>query len=137
MTRKRYSVPYDQGEITFTLPEGFGEAVVAEHERMPPLRDVGAAIPRPTHVTSSQTNLGSQTTEYPGRMKRGRRLRSYRPGNEVDAVQRKVFGSDLGRLVDALACGLHLHWPAATWQTGIGGPQGIARIGSSPLGPLG
>lgn len=44
MTRKRYSVPYDQGEITFNLPEGFGEAVVAEHERVAPLRDVGAAI---------------------------------------------------------------------------------------------
>ncbi len=44
MARTAYSVPYGTGEITFSLPEGFKPAVVAEHEPMPPLRDVQASI---------------------------------------------------------------------------------------------
>ncbi len=44
MVRSKYSVPYGEGQITFSLPEGFKEAVVVEHETMPPLADVQASI---------------------------------------------------------------------------------------------
>jgi nickel-dependent lactate racemase len=44
MARGSYSVPYGRGEITFNLPEGFKEAVVVEHDPMPPLRDAEASI---------------------------------------------------------------------------------------------
>jgi len=44
MARREYSVPYGEGEITFSLPEGFREAVVVEHGTMSPLRDVQASI---------------------------------------------------------------------------------------------
>ena len=44
MARRVYSVPYDTGEIAFSLPEGFKEAVVVEHQPMPPLRDVQASV---------------------------------------------------------------------------------------------
>jgi nickel-dependent lactate racemase len=44
MARGIYSVPYGEGEIAFSLPEGFKEALVVEHNPMPPLRDVQASI---------------------------------------------------------------------------------------------
>lgn len=37
MQQYRYVVPYGKGEMGFSLPEGFREAVLAEHEPMPPL----------------------------------------------------------------------------------------------------
>jgi nickel-dependent lactate racemase len=46
MAHRAYSVPYGKGEITFSLPERFGEAVMVEHEPMTPLKDVQASIRR-------------------------------------------------------------------------------------------
>jgi nickel-dependent lactate racemase len=44
MTPKRYAVPYDTGELTFNLPEGFGEPLVVQHQPLPPLSDVESSI---------------------------------------------------------------------------------------------
>lgn len=44
MERRQYRVPYGKGELVLTLPEGFREAVVVEHDRVSPLRDVQGSI---------------------------------------------------------------------------------------------
>ena len=44
MSPQEYRVPYGQGELAFTLPQGSKEATVLEHTKAPPLEDVEARI---------------------------------------------------------------------------------------------
>lgn len=44
MSRRQYTVPYGKGELGFSLPSGFKEAMVAEHAEVPPLADVESSI---------------------------------------------------------------------------------------------
>ncbi len=44
MIPRTYSVPYGEGEITFSLPEGFTEPWVAEHGASPPVADIESGI---------------------------------------------------------------------------------------------
>jgi len=41
---REYRVPYGRGELTFSLLEGFREAVVVEHDLVPPLTDVHGIV---------------------------------------------------------------------------------------------
>jgi nickel-dependent lactate racemase len=44
MIPKQYAVPYGTGELTFSLPEGFGKPLVVQHQPLPPLSDVESSI---------------------------------------------------------------------------------------------
>ncbi|HUS69793.1 MAG TPA: nickel-dependent lactate racemase [Anaerolineae bacterium] len=44
MSRRQYTVPYGMGELAFSLPSGFKEAMVAEHAGVSPLADVLSSI---------------------------------------------------------------------------------------------
>ncbi len=44
MYQGKYTVPYGKGELAFNLPRGFREAVVVEHQRACPIRDVESRI---------------------------------------------------------------------------------------------
>lgn len=44
MSRRQYTVPYGKGELGFSLPAGFKEAMVAEHAEVSPLADVPSSI---------------------------------------------------------------------------------------------
>ena len=44
MAKSTYSVPYGQEQVSFTLPEGFKEATVLDHQPLPPVGDVQSSI---------------------------------------------------------------------------------------------